>query len=1541
MLSEYKGSTTGDLNSTSDFSFSKHSECDSDISGMNLAKSVVDVQLKEQQQENQKLMADIASLRTKTFEFQHEMEEFLKENEIQLDPDTSIQPEDDRFELLLDALLKRFNETIGQRLELAAQVTDLVRDKTTAEESCNKLTQEMAAKNIELERLSAELSAEISFKGNCEAEIGDLRSNCNSLRVSNDNLNVEIRSIQATIRTLEEDLFIKMSELKELNTKHQRELDHNQKLSYEFENSNRAIAELHSELEAQRHELETIRRDHDRLESDYKHLAEVNSSLEGDIETQKGEIAHKAQIVIDLENRMRLLKENNDLIEEVTICLNEELQVKTALMAKLEAQVEAKEVQMKELNDQLKELQANNESIVADKRKLDEEISNLRRRSSEQLTEIEIMSRNFDETTRANTDLNDKLSSINAQVQKIAQQLKITKEKEDEYNERIIALEGEVNVAAADLEKKSAEIHVLANQLSETRSLAEAQEQELNEKNYLIGDLITAKSQLQANIKEAAVEIEMEVSKAAQLQSQLDAISASKTLVEQHVIEVEEEIKESIVMLVNFENQVGDYKTKVADLERILIERDQEISTISSEMAATRIAKEKIETALQDERRAVSAAEDRVQQLTREVTESKQENLSLEQRLTAMTEDVLNKSMNISVLESEVTTIKDTIEDLAHTIAGLTEDLQDKVNQLATQEAKAQVLERNIEKYKVEIEQLTQSHENLAQSKEMLEQVHLTLKEENVQLKDSLKDKDVDVALKCNEVEGLHQQLNEVDMETAELRKEIVCLQSTVTDKMARLEQLERVVGEMQTLLDLEKEMHDDTRIELNQAANELVSLNEDINIRSIREQTLMIELADSRQDREMLTRLNENITTDFERQSKIIADLEEELQEMKVMAVDMETNISEMHEVVIEKSKLVQELNANVDQLTETRTKLQTEIRCIENELKEETSKNVSNLEQINNMKNKLNEHEAALEKVVSELKATVEQRDEAIANGKEMDIKASKLDLINAELSDTIATLNARLEVNEATAKKSEDVIRSLNGLINNQDIQISQFKLEVTDLKETTETLRSQINAHLEVQKKLTGSKSKLEAELETIVQREQVLLKGLKQSEENAEVTINALKAEVAQKDSEKEALQGKIAELNDAINAQTSDTTLLSIRIDDLVQNKEALEIEVKDLHEDKLKTQKLFDELKREECAQTDKLKAQESVIRDMCEENSRLKSDLELLKSEANEKEFNLQSELDQVIETSKRLTTTITTLSKDLSAKDDLLSRAGAEVEGLQKTVAEREEIIDTKIDEAEKKQMALLSTELEMQKLGQENVAQSNLIDKLTAENRLVECQLSACEEKLSQMAIEADALKCQVTSKNDDLAQQLEQLNDERKRLIDLIKEHELKEIELAAQVVTRDQKISLLTTDLHKNEVGQMEESSRINALLQKLEGFKTDESRLHELDKLHHREKELNKKLATDVEILHAKLQKNRKDTEEKEQLWQAEKKALVEKVNSSDRKADDRMKDYRLEMEGKLEKMKEKMVSVGSWVVFLHIGNGCFLIVVRFPELV
>lgn len=198
------------------------------------------------------------------------------------------------------------------------------------------------------------------------------------------------------------------------------------------------------------------------------------------------------------------------------------------------------------------------------------------------------------------------------------------------------------------------------------------------------------------------------------------------------------------------------------------------------------------------------------------------------------------------------------------------------------------------------------------------------------------------------------------------------------------------------------------------------------------------------------------------------------------------------------------------------------------------------------------------------------------------------------------------------------------------------------------------------------------------------------------------------------------------------------------------------------------------------------------------------------------------------------------------------------------------------------------------------------------KLSQSQSETEINLKDKCDELVQSSKLIENLKEEVKIRQDHIAS----LDRELKSKTENVKLQKQSSCELQSSVSLQKTKIEFLEKQLNQKEKSNVEENQRIAELLHQIEKYKSYEVKIVELERVHTKAKEFTDGLINDNNILQAKLGKHRQLSEAKDLEQKGEIAKLQKVIEENKLEEYNKIKEQRFEYEGKLEKMKEKMVS-------------------------
>lgn len=472
---------------------------------------------------------------------------------------------------------------------------------------------------------------------------------------------------------------------------------------------------------------------------------------------------------------------------------------------------------------------------------------------------------------------------------------------------------------------------------------------------------------------------------------------------------------------------------------------------------------------------------------------------------------------------------------------------------------------------------------------------------------------------------------------------------------------------------------------------------------------------------------------------------------------------------------------------------------------------------------------------------------------------------------------------------------VISQLKQTISEKELHIENIELEkslLAEKKESVIRMKAIADKDLESAQSSMALKASEITKLNELVEEKTGKLTVAEKTIENMRSELKDFNDRISQERDQVAALKQKIQENEEMISGfyvnidelKDINTTLQSKCLAATEQEQTAKAL-VSDLNE-KLANSK--NELTHKE-SQIAVLEEKQSVMIGAIQRNAEVKVDLELLQTQ-----YNILKDRADAME-------------RTVNIKDDEIAQLKSENEANIISVNEasnesnqRSSDLQLKIrrleEDAQHQMSELENSRVLLQEFGIKN---KNLI-------KLLEESHETQRNELAKISQDYSSSNKELQTKIDDMEVKSREKD---ATILDMVTQiDELK-------VVYREQ-VNSLEQQLEANKLTNSNDTSRVGDLLKKLENYKDLEQKMIELERAHEKEKIFNDKMSEEHAIFSAKLMKIRQEKEEMQKSFEIERAKLVAMSTETKRKSDEDIAQTRLEMEGKLEKMKEKMVS-------------------------
>ncbi|XP_055551720.1 putative leucine-rich repeat-containing protein DDB_G0290503 isoform X2 [Wyeomyia smithii] len=1358
-------------------------------------------------------------------------------------------------------VLSSKNELADEKKRNSVLTSDLEK-QTALKQTFENQLQTVIAEKCQLESKLAELESELQIQINLLEEAQQKSNECDK---RNDLLKDNIRNLQEKNKTLEETI-AQQRDLSEYN------LEQIEKLTLNV----RELEDLLQDVTEQGKSLE--RNLDDRHEQDQLSLRD--SAKEKEILTSANR---------SLLSGLTLIQNGIESLESqytIKICtLQQKLAQFATLLSKLSTQqcrMRLEKTSMEEvlvrITDELQALQTENQRLTKEKESVCEEVI----RVQKEKTAVE----------DRNSQLASDMSELNVTLQ-----LEQTKVKE--LSSQVQSLTTEKNklldqssLTEADLQKQLCDATAVSKQLqTEVRRVESAMaelEKQLKEKAEQAGLLSNELDEKEVRCTRLEVELkEMHVNLKNQKQLTAQQLELKSSL------EDELRIAREDLSGLEAKNRRLDF-----ELSDKLAEIDRQAGTVSR----LRHDKELLEEKVQELATVLGAVRQSKAAVSEELEQEREKSDELESQFAAISEKLAEVGTELDLLQSQLDTVlaerdqlvmekqelNQQVEELRESNSTLEEDrdtLREEKCRLAAEvdkiDSDKEAIGEQCTKLLTELAKVRETskdsnNEHEARINELTEQLAL--------LKEKLKVSSEANREKVKELEQTKQLLENASCDKTELETKL----SEISRAMAAL-QLEKSQLENEQLIIIAKLEAQKLSIEqLNEDKQSLSETNENLAMQITSKETIINEM-----DRKI-----ENLIKTTESTSKQIETLEEQkaallekmsvqktnLSEKMTLIANLQGSLTDVNETLKQKCLELEVLSKQLEEseMRARRVKEENESMNLRNLASTEklTNNHKEVLDKLENAQQRNNTQECKIQELTKELEIflnevassqrRVESKDEENRTLKEaLDVSktecaelASKIEELNDEktsLESALIEIRNELEVCATALANKQTKIEELTNCLSDSTATNQSLQKKSEELQAIRNSLEIQLQTLTE---QVDNSKSENETLKATIANRDNEihqLTEGLSQVKEfqsKLENKVTEYETTIAEKDK----LEAKLKQLQDEENSLKEEKTDIERRLIQQLQEYDTLnEVYLKE--RDANKTMKLHQE-------------EQDRKIRILTEEHSHLKLTHEGVKSQLSLKE-------------------------KQLSDKDKQMDRLKQEIDEL----FGKNRQVDTLSHEM--MTLKMQKSELEAKRDELQDTIQHHEVQERTMQENLQQLRNS-----LRTKQHEMDSLHSELTSLKD-AARVLKIENGKLKSNHDL---QSTKLLNLELKNEEQSKKIEQLEQSLSKTEISHLEDNSKVSVLLKKLEAYKQYEVQLRKLEELHQKEREINEKGQLDIDILRAKLIKNRKITEDKEQQWNHEREALMAKLADNSKTSDEKIHEIRTDYESKLEKLKEKM---------------------------
>ncbi|XP_056383670.1 golgin subfamily B member 1-like isoform X2 [Hyla sarda] len=1415
------------------------------------------------------VMNSVEELERKIHSLEDQNRQVSKEKESLLSQVSQKESEISAMTQTLQDIQKKFSEKEQELSDLQNMTTSLVREK----EDLQKEIELISAQNFQNKNTTA---AEVEEKAkeclNLENRLRKEQEAALKLQTQIRSLKQNVKESRAVAQQKEEALKAKTSDydtayerLKQNEKKNMALEKQVEELSHMVESKNQVLEEKDTLLTTQSVQIEEIRKNLDRLQSEEQALREVNKKVTEN-EEKLNMAFGKLQQDLDLK-----VVENAKIMEEVEAGRKEidrlTLEKESCMLSisDLEAQQNTLRLQSQSTADSLNQ-QLN--VIKMEKEKLNSDIEMLKTTLSNKSEEVSVLSSHSSQQGHTILSLKDQIDLLQIekgdllrsieekdalllQKEELIQQTEKKLEGEGHYLQTISALQNELQSSVSDCTQRQQRIV--------------DQEQELQKLSHQM-QLLKNKSEEAELLK---IQLAEHVKIISELHSQLKNLKDTVGGLNRALAEKDECLKEKVDSYANVKAQLSELQDTLDEqrkaTETLLQDNTQFKAAVSEKDLTIKNSLSDIEELKEKFR----TKEEQCDMLIKQVT-------ALEETNTKQLTDVSKLSASLEAQETLHRGKEETLNAELEQIRNVSSALQKTVDELSS---KVKFLEQSVSEKDNAVQNLQEKHASLYEQKQELVESNIHKEAEISKLLNSASEKDARLQMLESNIQAFASEVNllreELDKgssnvknisEALKLKDDIISqhqkaeeglrselqsvkveYQETTTQQQALLLERDEARALVQTL--------QDKCTSQSQSIDNLKQDIDNLNTRLLQDQqTVAHDILQINQqlEREVQEKLQlEKILQilQMERESSL-AMLQNELTDKNAVIGNLERQVQEAEARVSSGAESLNLLRAETADLQKTVTELSNKVKALEESVLEKEN-TVQNLQEkyasLYEQKQELADSNSRKEADISKLLSSASEKD-ARLQMLESNVQAfaSEVNLLRGELdkgSSNVKNISEALKLKDdiiSQCQKAEEILRmelhsvkveyqetstQLQTLIREREesqalVQTLQDKCQhIENLKQDADNLNSRL---LQDQHTSALDKQHISQQLESSIQEKLELEKCLQSLQVDRDSSLATLQNELVDKNTVIVNLERQIQEAEERVSSVAESLNVLQVTNSDLqkqvsaqAEENYALKVHIENL---KLNLSELQQQSEKE--------------VMQVNEENGKLREENDSLGKDIKVKEEALQSLLKDLNFVDNRL---CALCDENYSECEKLEQQYGYRsklekfsmmlcvASDYKSRVAELKEELQGKDREIEQKTQSILLLEKErdllldgLQKVKEQSIGNESLMEELKnakATTSHVQSILQEKENVIIELNTRMLVLQEEIRISKEELENTNTLLNEEKTKIVELIEDVNKKNVlaqDLHVQVSQQKELISTLSDQIKEKDASLMQ-----------------------------------------------------------------------------------------------------------------------------------
>ncbi|XP_050966462.1 CAP-Gly domain-containing linker protein 1 isoform X5 [Labeo rohita] len=787
-------------------------------------------------------------------------------------------------------------------------------------------------------------------------------------------------------------------------------------------------------------------------------------------------------------------------------------------------------------------LSKDNEQLLAQLAKSKEENSNVVEEWRAKLASVEASHQQALEELKSSHEAS---RSELVEVSKALEQLQLTHKLQleglaNKHASEAMGWTGEAKEHKAQLLKASEENERLVETLR--TNLEKAEEQHLVEMEEVLGKLHSAELRVK-ELEDTGVKIGQQLQERAQ--EALEQKTALQTLQSQHS-QGNQEMERLLTQIEEAKSQARSQEEKVTELNSVLEVKQQELNGLLQEKSSlvqeVSVLKQNLEKTSNDQAKSAQTN----QELREELKNKEEQSTSLSAELQDMKSQIAGLRRSLKANEERIQLLTKDKTKLENDIMDMTKSSGDSSTLITKLNEDVKLKERRLEELQ---KQLEEEREKAAQAEEKHSQAQVQAEKEAKSLEQKHKAElsDLQEKIKLLETSAEDNQAKAKDM--------------LAVGEKALADAVERHSKEMQEL----QGKFDKVQQELRASQDESLELKKKIDeLKTFKEKAVVSETAEqaAQASLERLTHDNQQLQKDKTEAETLVTQLKNSVQEMQSKLDALKQQNSQHEESLSSDSQKISSLTKDIEELKQAAAEKEQAVEALKKEKEKLTvelasshkdsnillnlKKECDNLnDQLKEMKTRESTLTSESEKEKAALQQSLQTQSALISE------KDKELDSLRNEFKKECDSLNSQLKkikmrestLTKETEKEKEALQQSLqtqSALISEKDKELDSLRKELAGLRDSTQTLQSNLKSHRSENTVLQERVKNLERSLADAQitsagddDSDDSALKTWKEAKENAERQVEFLNSVIVDLQRKNEDLKSKLEKMAEA------------------------------------------------------------------------------------------------------------------------------------------------------------------------------------------------------------------------------------------------------------------------------------------------------------------------------------------------------------------------------------------------------------------------